>query len=195
MLICSCTSKTNNETRLLLEKVFEIGRVSGDSTYFSTNSLVDWLDIAGIDSCTLDEFAVLEDIYHRRMGNEIKLSSIFRKKDFEKICSKGRANFEFDKALIPRNFIPKEQRYFDSLYMSYKDALSTLDPTGLRLLEMNQLYYRLSKPIFLQNYRYAVIGFSYESFIKNYGGCSILVFEKKEDEWSLIFTSQICPFT
>jgi hypothetical protein len=195
MTVSSCSNKTKSETKLLLEKVFEIGRVSGDSTYFSTNSLVDWLDIAGIDSCTLDEFAVLEDIYHRRMGNEIKLSSIFRKKDFEKICSEGRANFEFDKALIPRNFIPKEQRYFDSLYMSYKGAPSTLDPTGLRLLEMNQLYFRLSKPIFLQNYRYAVIGFSYESFIKDYGGCSILVFEKKEDEWSLIFTSQICPFT
>lgn len=196
-VIWSCSEKTNSETRLLLEKVFEIGRVEGDSIYFSTTSLVDWLDVAEIDSCSEEEFAVLEDIYHRRIGNEINLSDIFHKKDFEKICYEGRRNYEFDSDLIPKNFIPKDQQYFDSLYFIYKKELSiaNLDPSGLRILKMRELYYRLSKPIFLHDYRYAVIGYSYQSFLKDYGGCSIFVFEKKENEWKLIFTSQICPFT
>ncbi|SMD45471.1 hypothetical protein SAMN00777080_4122 [Aquiflexum balticum DSM 16537] len=177
-LIClSCSSREEREIKSLMTAVFQKELDAGRKIIVFEDALMDWT-ISGQDTCTGEAILNLERNFPNHFGS-VDIRDIFSKDDAELICSDGRKPFRFRTEMFPEGVhLSSDKDRYDSILDAYYNHLSEPEIVDLDIaLRKYKEYKTISKPVFLQGYRYA--------FLYIEGGGDISVYKKINGNWEL----------
>ncbi|MFL0682172.1 MAG: hypothetical protein ACJLTB_02900 [Algoriphagus aquaeductus] len=177
----SCTSREENEIKDLMNAVFEWELGRGEEVIVFAEAEENW-EIPWLDSCTVEGMLSLES----DVRPKVSFKDVFTEVDAEKICREGRQAFRFQQDMFPSGVkVSSEKGRYDSLSKAFYNALGTPEVVELDMeLKKYMSYKTISKPVFLQDYRYAILYISKE-------GPHLSVFKKEGGKWVHYFTSTL----
>jgi len=155
--------------------VFQKELEAGRKVIVFEDALIDW-SISGQDSCTGEAILSLERNFPNHFGS-VDIRDIFSIEDAELICRDGRKPYRFRKEMFPAgvHLSPDKDRY-DSILDAYYNHIGEPEIVDLDIaLRKYREYKTISKPVFLQGYRYA--------FLYIEGGGDISVYKKINCNW------------
>ncbi len=175
-LIClSCSSREEREIKSLMNAVFQKELDAGREIIVFEDALMDW-SISGQDTCTAEAILSLERNFPNHFGS-VDMRTIFSIKDAELICRDGKKPYKFRTEMFPVgvHLSPDKGRY-DSILEAYYNHIGEPEIVDLDIaLRKYKDYMKISKPVFLQGYRYA--------FLYIEGGGDISVYKKTNGNW------------
>lgn len=178
-LIClSCSSREEREIKSLMTAVFQKELDSGREIIVFEDSENKW-DVLWLDSCSAERILNLEIDFHYKMS----IKDVFTLEDANTICREGRKNYRFSKEMFPEgvHVSPDKGRY-DSILDAYYNHIGEPEIVDLdKALKEYMWYKTISKPVFLQGYRYAFLYISGE-------GPYFSVYKKDNGDWKHYFT-------
>lgn len=183
-VLFSCGERESNETRHLFAFILSsIPSYESERIVISEDSFSDWKSLGGFSECSLEEFERAQKQSMRVVSNEVEVGDILSAEDVAKICSQRMLAYRFPKELFPPNVILESQLALDASHSRYQEDL--FDENGEVNLKVEkegfQEYYRFSKPVFLQSYRYAFVFYSKVGRLSGFS--NLLILEKKEGGW------------
>lgn len=181
MFCFSCTSREENEIKELMNAVFEWELSRGEEVIVFAEAEENW-EIPWLDSCTVEGMLSLESDFRPK----VSFKDVFTEVDAEKICREGKQAFRFQQHMFPSGVkVSSEKGKYDSLLAIY--LKTSIPDIQIKLdieLKKYMSYKAISKPVFLQDYRYAIIYISKE-------GPHLSVFKKEGGKWVHYFTSTL----
>ena len=179
-IICfSCASREEKEIKELMNAVFEWELSRGEEVIVFAEAEENW-QIPWLDSCTVEGLLSLEGDFRPK----VSFKDVFTEADAEKICREGKQAFQFQQDMFPAGVkVSSEKGRYDSLSKAFYTALGARERIELdRKLKKYMPYKTISKPVFLQDYRYAFLYMAEE-------GSHLSVFKKENGKWVHYFTS------
>jgi hypothetical protein len=163
LVLFSCGKRESNETKSLF--AFILGNIpsyESERIVVSEDSYSDWESLEGFSECSLEAFEKARKQSMEVVSNEVEVADILSAEDMAKICSQRMLAYKFPKELFPPNVIVEGQLVLDASHSRYKENLFNENgEVNLKVEKQGfQDYYRFSKPVFLQNYRYAFVFYS-----------------------------------
>ncbi len=178
-LIClSCSSREEREIKSLMNAVFPKELNAGREIIVFEDTETNW-DVLWLDSCSAEGILNLEIDFHYKMS----IKDVFTLEDANIICRDGRKPFSFRKEMFPEgvHLSPDKGRY-DSILDAYYNHIGEPEIVDLDIALREYMWYRtISKPVFLQGYRYAFLYISGE-------GPYFSVYKKDNGDWKHYFT-------
>ncbi len=181
-LVClSCTSREEKEIKGLMNAVFEPELSRGREFIVFAEAEENW-EIPWLDSCTVEGLLSLESDFRPK----VSFKEVFTEADAEKICREGKQAFRFQQEMFPEGVkVSSERGRYDSLSKAYYNALGTPEIVELDMeLRKYSSYKTISKPVFLQDYQYAII------YVFS-GGTGFRIYKKQNKKWVHYFTSTL----
>lgn len=157
VMCLSCTTREEREIKSLMTVVFQKELEAGREVIVFEEALTEW-GILKQDSCTGEAILSLERNFSNRLGS-VEIKDIFSIADAEKICREGREPYRFRKEMFPEgvHVSPDRSRY-DSIVEAFYKHLGEPEIVELDMeLRKYMKYKAISKPVFLQGYRYAFL--------------------------------------
>lgn len=175
----SCAAREEQEIKELMSVVFEGELSRGEEVIVFAEAEENW-QIPWLDSCSVEGILSLQSDFHYR----VLFKDVFTEADAEKICREGKQAFQFQQDMFPAGVkVSFEKGRYDSLSKAYSTALGTPERIELdRKLKKYMSYKTISKPVFLQDYRFAFFYMAQE-------GTHLSVFKKENGKWIHYFTS------
>ena len=179
IIFFSCTSREEKEIKELMSVVFEGELSRGEEVIVFAEAEENW-EIPWLDSCTVEGLLSLESDFRPK----VFFKDVFTEEDAEKICREGKQAFQFQQDMFPAGVkVSSEKGRYDSLSKAFYTALGTPERIELdRELKKYMPYKTISKPVFLQDYRFAFFYMAQE-------GTHLSVFKKENGKWIHYFTS------
>lgn len=178
-LFClSCASREENEIKELMNAVFEWELNRGEEVIVFAEAEENW-EIPWLDSCSVEGILSLQSDFHYK----VLFKDVFTKADAEKICREGKQAFLFQQEMFPEGVkVSPEKGRYDSLSKAFFNALGTPEIVELDMeLKKYSRFKTISKPVFLQDYRFAFFYMAQE-------GTHLSVFKKENGKWVHYFT-------
>lgn len=165
----SCAAREEQEIKELMSVVFEGELSRGEEVIVFAEAEENW-QIPWLDSCTVEGLLSLESDFRPK----VSFKDVFTEEDAEKICREGKQAFRFQQDMFPAGVkVSSEKGRYDSLSKAFYTALGTPERIELdRKLKKYIHYKTISKPVFLQDYRYAFLYMAEE-------GTHLSVFKKE----------------
>ena len=175
----SCATREEQEIKELMSVVFEGELSRGEEVIVFAEAEENW-EIPWLDSCTVEGLLSLESDFRPK----VSFKDVFTEADAEKICREGKQAFQFQQDMFPAGVkVSSEKGRYDSLSKAIYTALGTPERIELdRELKKYMPYKTISKPVFLQDYRFAFFYMAQE-------GTHLSVFKKENGKWIHYFTS------
>lgn len=175
----SCATREEQEIKELMSVVFEGELSRGEEVIVFAEAEENW-QIPWLDSCTVEGLLSLESAFRPK----VSFKDVFTEEDAEKICREGKQAFQFQQDMFPAGVkVSSEKGRYDSLSKAFYTALGTPERIELdRELKKYMYYKTISKPVFLQDYRFAFFYMAQE-------GTHLSVFKKENGKWIHYFTS------
>ena len=175
----SCAAREEQEIKELKSVVFEGELSRGKEVIVFAEAEENW-QIPWLDSCTVEGLLSLESDFRPK----VSFKDVFTEADAEKICREGKQAFQFQQDMFPAGVkVSSEKGRYDSLSKAFYTALGTPERIELdRKLKKYMPYKTISKPVFLQDYRFAFFYMAQE-------GTHLSVFKKENGKWIHYFTS------
>ena len=175
----SCAAREEQEIKELMSVVFEGELSRGKEVIVFAEAEENW-QIPWLDSCTVEGLLSLESDFRPK----VSFKDVFTEADAEKICREGKQAFQFQQDMFPAGVkVSSEKGRYDSLSKAFYTALGTPERIELdRKLKKYMPYKTISKPVFLQDYRFAFFYMAQE-------GTHLSVFKKENGKWVHYFTS------
>ena len=175
----SCATREEQEIKELMSVVFEGELSRGEEVIVFAEAEENW-QIPWLDSCTVEGLLSLESDFRPK----VSFKDVFTEEDAEKICREGKQAFQFQQDMFPAGVkVSSEKGRYDSLSKAFYTALGTPERIELdRELKKYMYYKTISKPVFLQDYRFAFFYMAQE-------GTHLSVFKKENGKWIHYFTS------
>lgn len=175
----SCASREEKEINELMNAVFEWELSRGEEVIVFAEAEENW-QIPWLDSCTVEGLLSLESNFRPK----VSFKDVFTEEDAEKICREGKQAFQFQQDMFPAGVkVSSEKGRYDSLSKASYTAKGAPERIELdRKLKKYIHYKTISKPVFLQDYRYAFLYMAEE-------GSHLSVFKKENGKWAHYFTS------
>lgn len=175
----SCAAREEQEIKELMSVVFEGELSRGKEVIVFAEAEENW-QIPWLDSCTVEGLLSLESDFRPK----VSFKDVFTEADAEKICREGKQAFQFQQDMFPAGVkVSSEKGRYDSLSKAFYTALGTPERIELdRKLKKYMPYKTISKPVFLQDYRFAFFYMAQE-------GTHLSVFKKENGKWIHYFTS------
>ena len=180
LIICfSCASREEQEIKELMSVVFEGELSRGKEVVVFAEAEENW-QIPWLDACTAEGLLSLESDFRPK----VSFKDVFTEVDAEKICREGKQAFQFQQDMFPAGVkVSSEKGRYDSLSKAFYTAIGAPERIELdRKLKKYMSYKTISKPVFLQDYRYAFLYMAEE-------GSHLSVFKKENGKWVHYFTS------
>lgn len=174
-----CTSREDQEIRELMSAVFERELSRGEEVIVFEEAEENW-EIPWLDACTVAGLLSLESDFPPK----VSFRDVFTEGDAEKICREGKQAFRFDQDMFPEGVkVSSEKGRYDSLSKAFHDALGKPEIVELDVELRKYLSYKtISRPVFLQKYRFAFFYMAQE-------GTHLSVYKKENGKWVHYFTS------
>lgn len=175
----SCTSREEKEINELMNAVFEWELSRGEEVIVFAEAEENW-EIPWLDSCSVEGILSLESNFRPK----VSFKDVFTEADAEKICREGKQAFQFQQDMFPAGVkVSSEKGRYDSLSKASYTAIGAPERIQLDMkLKKYMSYKTISKPVFLQDYRYAFLYMAEE-------GSHLSVFKKENGKWVHYFTS------
>lgn len=177
----SCTSREENEIKDLMNAVFEWELNRGEEVIVFAEAEENW-EIPWLDSCSVEGILSLQSDFRYK----VLFKDVFTEADAEKICREGRQAFRFQQDMFTAGVkVSSEKGMYDSLLAIY--LKTSIPDIQIKLdieLKKYMSYKAISKPVFIQDYRYAILYISKE-------GPHLSVFKKEGGKWVHYFTSTL----
>ena len=175
----SCAAREEQEIKELMSVVFEGELSRGEEVIVFAEAEENW-QIPWLDSCSVEGILSLESNFRPK----VSFKDVFTEEDAEKICREGKQAFQFQQDMFPAGVkVSSEKGRYDSLSKAIYTALGTPERIELdRELKKYMPYKTISKPVFLQDYRFAFFYMAQE-------GTHLSVFKKENGKWIHYFTS------
>jgi hypothetical protein len=175
----SCASREEKEIKELMSVVFEGELSRGKEVVVFAEAEENW-EIPWLDSCSVEGILSLESNFRPK----VSFKDVFTEEDAEKICREGKQAFQFQQDMFPAGVkVSSEKGRYDSLSKAFYTAIGAPERIELdRKLKKYMSYKTISKPVFLQDYRYAFLYMAEE-------GSHLSVFKKENGKWVHYFTS------
>jgi hypothetical protein len=179
IIFFSCATREEKEIKELMSVVFEGELSRGEEVIVFAEAEENW-QIPWLDSCTVDGLLSLESDFRPK----VSFKDVFTEEDAEKICREGKQAFQFQQDMFPAGVkVSSEKGRYDSLLKAFYTAVGAPERIELdRKLKKYMSYKTISKPVFLQDYRYAFLYMAEE-------GSHLSVFKKENGKWVHYFTS------
>ena len=175
----SCAAREEQEIKELMSVVFEGELSRGEEVIVFSEAEENW-EIPWLDSCSVEGILSLQSDFHYK----VLFKDVFTEADAEKICREGKQAFQFQLDMFPAGVkVSSEKGRYDSLSKAFYTAIGAPERIELeRKLKKYMSYNTISKPVFLQDYRYAFLYMAEE-------GSHLSVFKKENGKWVHCFTS------
>ena len=175
----SCATREEQEIKELMSVVFEGELSRGEEVIVFAEAEENW-EIPWLDSCTVEGLLSLESNFRPK----VSFKDVFTEEDAEKICREGKQAFQFQQDMFPAGVkVSSEKGRYDSLSKASYTAKGAPERIQLDMkLKKYMSYKTISKPVFLQDYRYAFLYMAEE-------GSHLSVFKKENGKWVHYFTS------
>jgi len=175
----SCATREEQEIKELMSVVFEGELSRGEEVIVFAEAEENW-EIPWLDSCTVEGLLSLEGDFRPK----VSFKDVFTEADAEKICREGKQAFQFQQDMFPAGVkVSSEKGRYDSLSKAFYTAIGAPERIELDMkLKKYMSYKTISKPVFLQDYRYAFLYMAEE-------GSHLSVFKKENGKWVHYFTS------
>ena len=175
----SCASREEKEIKELMSVVFEGELSRGKEVVVFAEAEENW-EIPWLESCSVEGILSLESNFRPK----VSFKDVFTEEDAEKICREGKQAFQFQQDMFPAGVkVSSEKGRYDSLSKASYTAIGAPERIELdRKLKKYIHYKTISKPVFLQDYRYAFLYMAEE-------GSHLSVFKKENGKWVHYFTS------
>jgi len=175
----SCATREEQEIKELMSVVFEGELSRGEEVIVFAEAEENW-QIPWLDSCTVEGLLSLESNFRPK----VSFKDVFTEEDAEKICREGKQAFQFQQDMFPAGVkVSSEKGRYDSLSKASYTAKGAPERIQLDMkLKKYMSYKTISKPVFLQDYRYAFLYMAEE-------GSHLSVFKKENGKWVHYFTS------
>jgi hypothetical protein len=159
--------------------VFEGELSRGEEVIVFAEAEENW-QIPWLDSCSVVGILSLESNFRPK----VSFKDVFTEEDAEKICREGKQAFQFQQDMFPAGVkVSSEKGRYDSLSKASYTAIGAPERIQLDMkLKKYMSYKTISKPVFLQDYRYAFLYMAEE-------GSHLSVFKKENGKWVHYFTS------
>ena len=171
----SCATREEQEIKELMSVVFEGELSRGEEVIVFAEAEENW-EIPWLDSCTVEGLLSLESNFRPK----VSFKDVFTEEDAEKICREGKQAFQFQQDMFPAGVkVSSEKGRYDSLSKASYTAKGAPERIQLDMkLKKYMSYKTISKPVFLQDYRYAFLYMAEE-------GSHLSVFKKENGKWKL----------
>jgi hypothetical protein len=175
----SCATREEQEINELMNAVFEWELSRGEEVIVFAEAEENW-QIPWLDACTAEGLLSLESDFRPK----VSFKDVFTEVDAEKICREGKQAFQFQQDMFPAGVkVSSEKGRYDSLSKAFYTAIGAPERIELDMkLKKYMSYKTISKPVFLQDYRYAFLYMAEE-------GSHLSVFKKENGKWVHYFTS------
>ena len=179
IIFFSCASREEQEIKELMSVVFEGELSRGKEVVVFAEAEENW-EIPWLDSCSVEGILSLESNFRPK----VSFKDVFTEEDAEKICREGKQAFQFQQDMFPAGVkVSSEKGRYDSLSKASYTAKGAPERIQLDMkLKKYMSYKTISKPVFLQDYRYAFLYMAEE-------GSHLSVFKKENGKWVHYFTS------
>lgn len=173
-----CTTREEREIKALMTAVFQKELGAGRKVILFEDAETNW-EVPWLDSCSAEGILSLESDFHHKVSTK----DIFTLEDVEKICREGREPYRFRKEMFPEGIhVSPDRSRYDSIVEAFYKHLGEPEIVELDMeLRKYMKYKAISKPVFLQGYRYAFLYISRE-------GPHFSVYKKDDGDWTHYFT-------